>query len=92
LEVLVPPDIILKESSSDVVVVEGGNIELICRASGNPKGPKPTISWQREDGLPSKLNQHRGEVLRFSQIKRNQAGAYLCKPKTFFAATKCKGM
>jgi len=90
LEVLVPPNIILEESSSDVVVVEGRNIELICRATGNPK---PSISWQRDDGLPLKLNKHRGEVLRVSQINRYQTGAYLCKSKlSFITATQCTGM
>jgi len=76
LDVVIPPDIILEDSSADVTVVEGTNTRLVCRASGHPK---PNITWKREDGLPITLNKHPGEVLRLPQIDRSQAGAYLCK-------------
>lgn len=46
LDVVVPPDIIVEESSSDVVVTEGSNVTLKCKAKGYPP---PTIKWKRED-------------------------------------------
>ncbi|BES88594.1 Immunoglobulin V-set domain [Nesidiocoris tenuis] len=46
LEVVVPPDIIDGESSGDIMVPEGGTVELTCNARGYPD---PEISWKRED-------------------------------------------
>jgi hypothetical protein len=37
LDVVVPPDIIVEESSSDVVVNEGSNVTLKCKARGHPR-------------------------------------------------------
>ncbi|KAH7962449.1 hypothetical protein HPB52_016124 [Rhipicephalus sanguineus] len=45
----VPPDIVGSESSSDVLVREGSNVTLSCRAKGYPA---PRITWRREDGTP----------------------------------------
>lgn len=42
----VPPNIDDSLSSSDVIVREGSNISLRCRASGSPK---PVIKWKRDD-------------------------------------------
>lgn len=36
IDVVVPPDIIVEESSSDVIVTEGSNVTLKCRARGYP--------------------------------------------------------
>lgn len=47
----VPPNIDDSLSSSDVIVREGSNITLKCRAHGSPQ---PTIKWKRDDG--SKIN------------------------------------
>ncbi|XP_050490402.1 lachesin-like [Bombus huntii] len=47
LSVVVPPDFIPEETSSDVMVREGGQVKLMCRARGVPP---PSISWRREDG------------------------------------------
>ncbi|KAL3227867.1 hypothetical protein MRX96_003821 [Rhipicephalus microplus] len=52
LDVLVPPDIVVEESSSDVVVREGSNVTLTCKARGYPR---PTITWRREDNEPIPL-------------------------------------
>ena len=46
VEVVVPPQILANESSSDVVATEGSNVTLECRASGHPP---PVIQWKRED-------------------------------------------
>lgn len=47
----VPPNIDDSLSSSDVIVREGTNITLKCRAHGSPQ---PTIKWKRDDN--SKIN------------------------------------
>ena len=53
LEVVTPPEILDKLSSSDVLVVEGGIAVLKCVAHGNPK---PTITWRREDNEKFNFN------------------------------------
>lgn len=47
LEVVIPPDIINEETSSDMMVPEGGSAKLVCKARGFPK---PKVVWKREDG------------------------------------------
>lgn len=47
LDVVVPPDFIMEETSSDVMVPEGGTVKLVCRAKGYPS---PHITWRREEG------------------------------------------
>ena len=37
LEVVIPPRIEDKESSSDEAVPEGGSVKLVCRATGFPR-------------------------------------------------------
>ncbi|XP_022257736.1 limbic system-associated membrane protein-like, partial [Limulus polyphemus] len=49
LDVVVPPEILGAESSSDVLVREGFNVTLTCRTKGYPT---PKITWRREDGEP----------------------------------------
>lgn len=48
VEVVVPPDILVEESSSDVIASEGSNVTLRCKAKGYPL---PTIKWMREDRM-----------------------------------------
>lgn len=45
----VPPDIINEDTSEDMVVTEGENVTLWCKATGHPP---PRISWKREDSHP----------------------------------------
>lgn len=45
MEVVIPPDIIYEETSGDIMVPEGGNTKLMCKARGYPK---PKIEWKRE--------------------------------------------
>lgn len=47
LEVVIPPDFVAEETSSDTVVAEGGTARIVCRARGQPT---PRIIWRREDG------------------------------------------
>ncbi|CAL4100234.1 unnamed protein product, partial [Meganyctiphanes norvegica] len=81
LDVQVPPDIIDEETSSEVVVQEGHDVTLRCRARGSPK---PIISWKREDGgtihLSNGINLKvtDSEVLHIPKVSRLHMGAYLC--------------
>lgn len=43
--ILVPPNIDDSLSSSDVIVREGSNVTLRCRASGSPT---PVVKWKRD--------------------------------------------
>ncbi|XP_026467535.1 limbic system-associated membrane protein-like [Ctenocephalides felis] len=47
LQVVVPPQIIESQTSSDLVVREGSNVSLSCKARGYPD---PYVMWRREDG------------------------------------------
>ncbi|XP_042233852.1 lachesin-like isoform X1 [Homarus americanus] len=49
LEVTVPPEIDDTKSSTDVMVPEGSNAPITCRAHGYPR---PKIIWTREDQKP----------------------------------------
>lgn len=49
--ITVPPNIDDSLSSSDVIVREGSNVTLKCRAHGSPT---PSIKWKRDDN--SKIN------------------------------------
>eukprot|EP00090_Calanus_glacialis_P021781 TRINITY_DN33606_c0_g1_i1.p1 TRINITY_DN33606_c0_g1~~TRINITY_DN33606_c0_g1_i1.p1 ORF type:complete len:508 (-),score=75.59 TRINITY_DN33606_c0_g1_i1:774-2297(-) len=84
LDVNVPPDIDYLKTSKDVVVQEGDNVTLVCKASGHPR---PKITWRREDGQfimrnPSRGKKgeksYQGEHLNIARVGRGQMGAYLC--------------
>ncbi|KAG8182574.1 hypothetical protein JTE90_021714 [Oedothorax gibbosus] len=88
LDVLVPPDILDEGSSSDVVVREGANVTLTCKAVGYPT---PNITWRREDNEPIPLGAwqgkkftdpsaitYEGEILSITRVSRLHTGAYLC--------------
>lgn len=49
----VPPNIEDYQSSSDVIVREGANVSLTCKATGSPK---PAISWKRDDSSKISIN------------------------------------
>ncbi|XP_049318592.1 lachesin isoform X2 [Bactrocera dorsalis] len=55
LNVVVPPNIDDSLSSSDVIVREGTNISLRCRASGSPR---PIIKWKRDDNSRITINKN----------------------------------
>ncbi|XP_049817782.1 lachesin-like, partial [Aethina tumida] len=84
LEVTVPPDF-SDETSGDVMVPEGGRVQLTCRAKGHPA---PHVQWRREDGqeitvkeangIKSRAISYLGEVLVISKISRSDMGAYMC--------------
>ena len=47
LQVVVPPVILEAQTSNDMVVREGTNVTLTCKAKGYPD---PYVMWRREDG------------------------------------------
>ncbi|XP_022247142.1 lachesin-like [Limulus polyphemus] len=85
LDVLLPPDIIVDKSTSDLVTREGSNVTLECKAKGYPE---PNITWRREDCEPIPMSQeggqkviklnHEGEKLSITRVTRLHMGAYLC--------------
>lgn len=53
----VPPSIIDRETSSDMVVLESTNVSLTCKATGYPE---PYVMWRREDGEDIRYNGEHG--------------------------------
>ncbi|XP_025833292.1 neurotrimin-like [Agrilus planipennis] len=80
LQVVVPPKIIDRETSGDMVVLESTNVSLTCKATGSPE---PYIMWRREDGEDIRYNGENvnvvdGEVLFITKVSRLHMGVYLC--------------
>ncbi|CAO1382178.1 unnamed protein product, partial [Diamesa tonsa] len=85
LTVVIPPDFIAEDTSSDVIVPEGSSVKLTCRARGFPE---PIVTWRREDGgdivlkdpmgTKTLVASYRGEALKLTKIARNEMGSYLC--------------
>ncbi|CAD1477294.1 unnamed protein product, partial [Heterotrigona itama] len=77
----VPPNIEDYQSSSDIIVREGANVTLTCKATGSPK---PAISWKRDDGSKISINktfsvlEWKGDTLDITRISRLDMGVYLC--------------
>lgn len=55
----VPPVIIDNMTSTDMVVREGTNVTMVCRATGYPE---PYVMWRREDGQEFNCNGESGEI------------------------------
>lgn len=51
-----PPNIDDSISSSDVIVREGANETLTCRATGSPQ---PSVKWKRDDNSKIAINKTR---------------------------------
>ncbi|PZC86120.1 hypothetical protein B5X24_HaOG213078 [Helicoverpa armigera] len=80
VHVPVPPSIIDNMTSTDMVVREGSDVTLVCRASGYPE---PYVMWRREDGQDFNYNGESvsvvdGETLTITKVSRLHMGAYLC--------------
>ncbi|XP_018561385.1 neurotrimin-like isoform X2 [Anoplophora glabripennis] len=81
LHVVVPPNIDDSLSSSDVIVREGSNETLTCKATGFPT---PSVKWKRDDNSKITINktlqvvEWEGEKLELTKISRLDMGAYLC--------------
>nr|XP_022905101.1 lachesin isoform X2 [Onthophagus taurus] len=80
LQVVVPPSIIDRETSSDMVVLESTNVSLTCKARGYPE---PYVMWRREDGENYRYNGESvnvvdGEILFITKVSRLHMANYLC--------------
>ncbi|XP_008201404.1 neurotrimin isoform X5 [Tribolium castaneum] len=80
LQVVVPPSIVDRETSSDMVVLESTNVSLTCKATGYPE---PYVMWRREDGEDIRYNGENvnvvdGEVLFITKVSRLHMAVYLC--------------
>uniref|UniRef100_A0AAG5DD76 Ig-like domain-containing protein n=1 Tax=Anopheles atroparvus TaxID=41427 RepID=A0AAG5DD76_ANOAO len=82
LHVVVPPNIDDSVSSSDVIVREGANVTLRCKATGSPP---PAIKWKRDNSSKIAVSRNNsavveweGDVLTLSKVSRHDMGAYLC--------------
>ncbi|XP_053692582.1 uncharacterized protein LOC128741031 [Sabethes cyaneus] len=80
LQVVVPPAIVESLTSNDMVVREGTNVTLTCKAKGFPE---PYVMWRREDGDEmaiggENVNVVDGEVLHITKVSRLHMAAYLC--------------
>lgn len=53
-------------TSTDMVVREGTNVTMVCRATGYPE---PYVMWRREDGQEFNCNGESGEFLYIYTIK-----------------------
>ncbi|ETN62717.1 hypothetical protein AND_005584 [Anopheles darlingi] len=80
LQVVVPPAIVESLTSNDMVVREGTNVTLNCKAKGFPE---PYVMWRREDGDEmaiggESVNVVDGETLHITKVSRLHMAAYLC--------------
>ncbi|XP_063911540.1 neurotrimin-like isoform X2 [Zophobas morio] len=80
LQVVVPPSIVDRETSSDMVVLESTNVSLTCKATGYPE---PYVMWRREDGEDIRYNGENvnvvdGEILFITKVSRLHMAVYLC--------------
>ncbi|KAG7205261.1 hypothetical protein KM043_018338 [Ampulex compressa] len=81
LEVVVPPDILDYQTSTDMVVREGSNVTLKCAATGCPA---PNITWRREDGQlillgnGEEVSSIDGPNFNITKVNRLHMGSYLC--------------
>ncbi|KAM7351056.1 dpr-interacting protein kappa [Cochliomyia hominivorax] len=80
LQVVVPPMIVEGMTSNDLVVREGLNVTLMCKARGYPE---PYVMWRREDGEEmliggEHVNVVDGELLHITKVSRLHMAAYLC--------------
>ncbi|KAI8043662.1 hypothetical protein M5D96_004995 [Drosophila gunungcola] len=78
--VVVPPMIVEGLTSNDMVVREGQNVSLVCKARGYPE---PYVMWRREDGEEmliggEHVNVVDGELLHITKVSRLHMAAYLC--------------
>ncbi|XP_037912590.1 lachesin isoform X2 [Hermetia illucens] len=80
LQVVVPPMINETMTSNDMVVREGTNVTLVCKARGYPE---PYVMWRREDGEEMVIGKETvnvvdGEILHITKVSRLHMAAYLC--------------
>ncbi|XP_075928964.1 basement membrane-specific heparan sulfate proteoglycan core protein isoform X5 [Petromyzon marinus] len=83
-----PP--VVEVHPSHLEAVEGENVKLYCRATGDPK---PTLTWRRQDGaLPAEaLTEVTGVgTLVLPAVRASHAGAYVCVASSAAGAAEAR--
>ncbi|XP_042895214.1 lachesin isoform X1 [Parasteatoda tepidariorum] len=84
LEVVVPPQFVRSERTTEVLAHEGTNVTMTCFVKGYPT---PKVTWHREDGknfdagLANPIIQQstfEGERLLINKVSRLHMGTYVC--------------
>ncbi|XP_028823701.1 hemicentin-1 isoform X1 [Denticeps clupeoides] len=79
LSVHEPPSILFDEASANQTILVGFQVQLICKATGNPL---PAVSWYKDGrALTSSAGvsiQNRGRVLEVARAQVSDAGVYRC--------------
>ncbi|KAG7171082.1 Lachesin-like 7 [Homarus americanus] len=84
VDVVVPPDIIDRESSDDMTIREGQDVTLTCRAKGHPT---PSIVWRREDNEDIVLDNEK-TVPPVAWVPQQLEGAYIGQELTIECHTE----
>ena len=70
---------LITQKPSSVIIEEGQNVTLVCRATGKPQ---PTVTWNKAFGhMPSDKYKIIDGNLNVLNITREQGGDYICKAK-----------
>jgi limbic system-associated membrane protein len=77
IDVVVRPTLDLQQTSSDMTVTEGDDVDLMCSATGRPM---PVIEWTRLGGALLPIGQEKlmGSLLPIRDIKAEDRGIYRC--------------
>jgi hypothetical protein len=84
--VTVPPTIVDRDTSTDMVVRETANVTLMCKATGYPE---PYVMWRREDGEDIIYNGENGEYSHLSTIVKQQVIQHWINVKKMLITTIC---
>ena len=84
--ITVPPTIVDRDTSTDMVVRETANVTLMCKATGYPE---PYVMWRREDGEDIFYNGENGEYYHLSTILKDRIIPYWINVKKILITTIC---
>jgi hypothetical protein len=84
--VTVPPTIVDRDTSTDMVVRETANVTLMCKATGYPE---PYVMWRREDGEDIIYNGENGEYCHLSTIVKERVIQHWINVKEMVITTIC---
>ena len=84
--VTVPPTIVDRDTSTDMVVRETANVTLMCKATGYPE---PYVMWRREDGEDIIYNGENGEYCHLSTTVKERVIQHWINVKKMLFTTIC---
>ena len=84
--VTVPPSIVDRDTSTDMVVRETANVTLMCKATGYPE---PYVMWRREDGEDIFYNGENGEYCHLSTILKERVIPHRINVNNMLITTIC---